>query len=97
MAFMIVERSVSSEGKHVMTLEQFKRWLKTSFDTNGDGRINKAELRRGVRHNGGLIASWRSGRAFKSADTNHDGFIDENEFKNLVQFADKHFNVRIIR
>ncbi|QHO29628.1 hypothetical protein HN51_018057 [Arachis hypogaea] len=94
---IMVERNVSSDGKHVMTAEQFKKWLKTSFDANGDGRISKAELRRGIRHSGGLIASWRSGRVFKSADTNNDGFIDEHEFRNLVHFADKYLNLRIIR
>ncbi|KAK7352405.1 hypothetical protein VNO80_17826 [Phaseolus coccineus] len=95
MAF--IERNVSSDGKRVMTLEQFRRWLTTAFDTNGDGRISKAELRRAVRLTSGLFASWSSGQAFKSADANQDGFIDEKEFRNLAQFADKHFNVKITR
>ncbi|CAJ1973381.1 unnamed protein product [Sphenostylis stenocarpa] len=95
MAF--IERNVASDGKRVMTVEQFRRWLMTAFDTNGDGRISKAELRRAVRLTGGLFASWSSGQAFKFADTNHDGFIDEKEFINLAQFADKHFNVMITR
>nr|KYP64517.1 Calmodulin [Cajanus cajan] len=95
MAFL--EHNVSNDGKRVMTVEQFKRWLKTAFDTNGDGRISRAELRHAVRLTGGLFASWTSGQAFKSADANHDGFIDENEFRNLAQLADKHFNVRITR
>ncbi|KAG5033943.1 hypothetical protein AAZX31_04G037800 [Glycine max] len=95
MAF--IERNVSSDGKRVMTVEQFRRWLMTAFDTNGDGRISKAELRRAVRLTGGIFASWNSGQAFRSADANHDGFIDENEFRDLAQFADKHFNVRITR
>ncbi|RDX83630.1 hypothetical protein CR513_35431, partial [Mucuna pruriens] len=95
MAFM--EHNVWRDGKRVMTVEQFKRWLKTAFDTNGDGRISKAELRRAVRLTGGLFASWSSGRDFDSADANHDGFIDENEFRNLAHFADKHFNVTITR
>ncbi|QCE16537.1 calmodulin [Vigna unguiculata] len=95
MAF--IERNVSSDGKRVMTVEQFRRWLTTAFDTNGDGRISKAELRRAVRLTGGLFASWSSGQVFRSADADHDGFIDENEFRNLAQFADKHFNVMIIR
>jgi len=95
MAFM--ERNVWSDGKRVMTVEQFKRWLMTAFDTNGDGRISKAELRRAVRLTGGFLASCSSGRAFKSADANRDGFIDDNEFRNLAHFADKYFNVRIAR
>ncbi|KAK7351652.1 hypothetical protein VNO77_11249 [Canavalia gladiata] len=92
-----MQRNVSSDGKRVMTVEQFKRWLKTAFDTDGDGRISKAELRRAARHTGGLFASWSSDRFFKAADADHNGFIDENEFRNLAQFADKHFNVRITR
>ncbi|KAG5018359.1 hypothetical protein JHK82_014305 [Glycine max] len=95
MAF--IERNVSSDGKRVMTVEQFRRWLMTAFDANGDGRISKSELRRAVRLTGGLFASWNSGLAFRSADANQDGFIDENEFRNLAQFADKHFNVKITR
>ncbi|KAL5189706.1 putative calcium-binding protein CML19 [Glycine soja] len=101
MAF--IERNVSSDGKRVMTVEQFRRWLMTAFDTNGDGRISKAELRRAVRLTGGIFASWNSGqafssgRAFKSADVNRDGFIDDNKFRNLAHFAGKYFNVRITR
>lgn len=95
MAF--IERTVWSDGKRVMTVEQFKQWMKTAFDTNGDGRISKAELRHAVRHTRGLFASWSSGRTFKLADSDRNGFIDENEFRNLAHLADKHFNVRITR
>lgn len=92
MAFM--EHKGSSDHR-VMTVEQFKRWLKTAFDTNGDAKISKEELRHAVRLTKGLFAAWNSGTDFNSADVNHNGFIDENEFTNLAHFADKYFNVQI--
>ncbi|KAH1119937.1 hypothetical protein AAZX31_17G230200 [Glycine max] len=95
MAFM--DRNVTSDGKRVMNLKQFKQWLKTSFDTNKDGRISKDELHEAFKLTVGLFASWKSHKVLKYADTDHDGFIDENEFINLVQFAENHFNVRITK
>ncbi|KAK2398550.1 polcalcin Phl p [Trifolium repens] len=83
MAFIV--RNVSSDGKRVMTLQQFKQWLKTSFDTNSDGRISKGELREALRITGGLFASWKSNKVLKSVDSNHDGFIDDKEFVNLAR------------
>ncbi|WJX09443.1 hypothetical protein P8452_00277 [Trifolium repens] len=47
-------RNVSSDAKRVMTLQQFKQWLKTSFGTDSDGRISKSELREALRITGGL-------------------------------------------
>ncbi|XP_028806775.1 polcalcin Phl p 7-like [Neltuma alba] len=94
MAF--IERGVASDGKRVMTLEEFKRWLKR-FDSNGDGRISHSEVKEAVRLSGGLIASWKSKRGIKSADSNHNGFIDDSEFRNLAHFADKYLNIRITK
>ncbi|XP_061343603.1 calcium-binding protein CML39-like [Gastrolobium bilobum] len=87
----------SDDGKRVMTLQQFKQWLKTSFDTNRDGQISKAELSKALRQSGVLFSSWKSNKALKFADTDHDGFIEENEFNNLSQFVEKNFNVKIIK
>ncbi|XP_045800062.1 probable calcium-binding protein CML26 [Trifolium pratense] len=95
MAF--IERNISSDGKRVMTLQQFKQWLKTSFDTNGDGRISKDKLREVLRITGGLFASWKSNKVLKSVDSNHDGFIDDKEFVNLAHFVEKHLNIRITK
>lgn len=95
MAF--IERNVSSDGRRVMTLQQFKEWLKTSFDANGDGRISKDELREVLRITGGLFASWKSNKVLKSVDDNRDGFIDDNEFINLAHFVEKNLNIRIIK
>ncbi|XP_028806840.1 probable calcium-binding protein CML23 [Neltuma alba] len=92
MAF--IERSMASDGKRVMSLEEFKRWLRR-FDSNGDGRISCSELREAVRLSRGRFASWKSKRGVKAADTNRNGFIDDNEFRNLTHFADKYLNIRI--
>lgn len=94
MAF-IQQRGVTNyDGKKVMSLEEFKRWLK-GFDSNGDGRISRSELKEAVRLSGGIFASWRSRRGIKSADSNHNGFIDDTEFRNLANFADKYLNITI--
>lgn len=77
-----------------MTISEFKRWLKR-FDKDKDGRISKAELREIIRANGGWFCSWKAGRAVTSADADGDGFIDENEIRHLVEFAQKEFGVKI--
>ncbi|KAF7830635.1 polcalcin Phl p 7 [Senna tora] len=81
-----------------MSLEEFKRWL-MRFDGNGDGRISEVELREAVRvmKGWGLFSSWNTKKAIKSADANHDGFIDHHEFNNLIHFADKHLNIIITK
>lgn len=92
---MVFMQPKGSSHDHVMTVEQFKHWLKTVFDSDGDGKISKKELRHAVRLTKGFFAGWKSGKDFNSADVNHNGFIDENEFNNLAHFADKYFNVKI--
>ncbi|KAI4336968.1 hypothetical protein L6164_015433 [Bauhinia variegata] len=92
---IFVARDVGADGKHVMSVDEFKRWL-NRFDTNNDGRISKAELREAVRQTGAHFATWKTSRGFKSADINGDGFIDKNEFKNLVDFAEKYLNIIVV-
>ncbi|KAJ7958147.1 Calcium-binding EF-hand [Quillaja saponaria] len=87
-------RSVTSDGKRVMTMEEFKRWLK-KFDADKDGRISKNELREAIYATGGRFATWKSHRGIKSVDANGNGFIDEGELNNLVEFAEKHLGIRI--
>ena len=94
MAFKCVRSIQGSDGKREMTIEEFKRWLKR-FDGDRDGRISKAELREAVRANGGRFSRWKVHRGIGLADGNNDGFIDETEMKNLVEFAQAEFGLKI--
>ncbi|KAL5705763.1 hypothetical protein ACHQM5_024020 [Ranunculus cassubicifolius] len=88
-------RSITSNSKREMTLEEFKLWLK-QFDNDGDGRISKEELREAIRSLGGWFSTWKSGRGIRSADVNGDGFVDDCEMKNLISFAEKRCGVIIV-
>ena len=87
-------RSYSLDGKREMTIDEFKRWLK-KFDEDKDGRISKDELADAIRVSGGWFARRKSKHGIRSVDANGNGFIDDNEIKNLAEFAEKHLNVRI--
>ncbi|PSS31417.1 Calcium-binding protein [Actinidia chinensis var. chinensis] len=88
-------RGVSSDGKHEMTIDEFKQWLKR-FDLNNDGLISKEDLREAVRVNGGWFSGRKSRLGIRSADKNGNGFIEESEINHLVEFAQKYLGVRII-
>lgn len=66
------------------------------FDADKDGRLSRYELRDAVRANRGWFSTWKGKRALKSADANRNGFVDERELENLVAFAEKELNVRIV-
>ncbi|KAE8674520.1 hypothetical protein F3Y22_tig00111745pilonHSYRG00039 [Hibiscus syriacus] len=95
MAIKTNHKSISMDGKRVMTMDEFKQWLK-KFDADKDGRISKEELRSAVYETGGRFGRWKSWHGIRSADTDGSGFIDENEIANLVGFADKYLGVRIL-
>lgn len=84
----------SADGKLEMNLDEFKKWLK-KFDANKDGKISREEFREAVRSTGSRFSRLKGWWGMKSADTNMSGFIDENEFNNLVEFAQKHLRVKI--
>lgn len=77
-------------GGNMMSMEEFKKCLK-KFDVNGDGRINKEELREFIRHNGGgwFMRHAMAKRVIEAVDTNCNGFIDDNEIDKLQVFAIK--------
>ncbi|KAL9385915.1 hypothetical protein Peur_022925 [Populus x canadensis] len=91
----IKNRNVTVDGARAMTMGQFKAWMKT-IDDDKDGKISKDELSDAVRGNGGWFAGWKAKRGVGSADSNGNGFVDESEIGNLVEFAQKHLGIKII-
>ncbi|RXH91719.1 hypothetical protein DVH24_020742 [Malus domestica] len=89
-------RCVTSDGKRVMTTEELKKWLKKFDVDNRDGRISKKELREAIRATGARFARFKSRLGVRSADANGNGFVDEDELDNLVEFAQKHLGVKIV-
>ncbi|THU49055.1 hypothetical protein C4D60_Mb06t05540 [Musa balbisiana] len=79
-----------------MTVDEFKEWLKR-FDTDRDGRISREELKRAIRSIRGRFSGWKSKRGIKYSDADGNGFIDEDEFDNLVDFAQKSLGLKIVR
>ncbi|XP_020702906.1 polcalcin Phl p 7-like [Dendrobium catenatum] len=77
-----------------MTVEEFKEWL-MRFDSDGDGRISRHELRQAIRSIGGRFSWWKSKKGLRQADSNADGFIDDAEIDNLVSFAQKKLGLKI--
>ncbi|PKI69746.1 hypothetical protein CRG98_009902 [Punica granatum] len=89
-------RNVPSDGCRVMNLEEFKQWLK-KFDSDKDGLISIEELSRAIRTTGHRwFSRGRGKKAIDAADSNHDGFIEEDEVEELVEFALKHLRIKIV-
>ncbi|KAG6747731.1 hypothetical protein POTOM_047622 [Populus tomentosa] len=84
----------SVDGKRVMTIEDFKRWLR-KFDADKDGKISRKELEDAIP--GGWFTRWKGKAVIRSADSNGNGFIDESEIDNLVEFAQKYLGVKILQ
>ncbi|KAH7848791.1 hypothetical protein Vadar_007992 [Vaccinium darrowii] len=88
-------RGVSTDGKPEMTIDEFKKWLK-KFDINRDGRISEEDLQEAIRASGGWFTGRKSKAGVRSADANGNGFIEESEINNLVEFAKKHLGIKIV-
>ncbi|EOY14480.1 Calcium-binding EF-hand family protein, putative [Theobroma cacao] len=67
--------------------EEQLRGLLKRYDSNGDGRLSKNELKTAFRSLGLRFSSWRAGRALRHADANGDGFISDEEINELVRYA----------
>ncbi|KAK2660344.1 hypothetical protein Ddye_006877 [Dipteronia dyeriana] len=87
-------RSICADGKREMTMDEFMRWMK-KFDADKDGKISREELADAVRVSGGWLARLKAKQGVRTADRNGNGYIDDSEIKNLVEFAEKHLGVRI--
>ena len=57
------------------------RQVFSTFDKNGDGRLNLAELREGIKKiKGAGLTDAEVEQAFKTLDSNKNGYIDYTEF-----------------
>ncbi|XP_070049893.1 uncharacterized protein [Nicotiana tomentosiformis] len=68
--------------------EQVKGILK-KYDKNRDGKLSKQELRLAFKEMGLHFCRWKAGKALRFADKNGDGYINEDEISELVQYASK--------
>ncbi|KAK4752775.1 hypothetical protein SAY87_021573 [Trapa incisa] len=91
----IRNRSIPNDGCRVMSLDEFKQWLKR-FDSDKDGRISIEELSHAIRTNGRWFSRRKGKEALGSADVNGDGFITEDEVEELVEFAKKQLGLKVV-
>ena len=78
-----------------MTADEFKEWLR-QFDADGDGRISRDELRRALRALRVRFTGLRARRGISYADADGDGYIDDSEIDDLVEFARTKLGIRIV-
>ncbi|CAL9211521.1 unnamed protein product [Musa hybrid cultivar] len=85
----------------VKSREELKEWLK-QFDIDKDGRISRQELRQAIhaasiyKHNKWLRNYLAGRRGVRNADINRNGFVDEDEMDNLVDFVAEIAGLRFI-
>lgn len=91
----IKSRGIASDGTRLMTLDEFKEWLK-KFDEDKDGRISRSELQEAIKFTGSRLAFWKSWLGLRSVDHNGNGFIDDDEISGLADFAHKQLGIKLI-
>lgn len=67
--------------------EEKLRAIFKEHDVNGDGHLNKEELKDAFRRLGAYVPSWRADRAIYYTDIDIDGVICEEEIDELVSYA----------
>jgi Ca2+-binding EF-hand superfamily protein len=76
-----------------MTREQFEKWL-DSVDSNNDGYISRSELYAALATLGLNFKTWKTWRAMKRCDRNHNHVIDPGlERKKLIDYAEKRWHI----
>lgn len=72
--------------KNALSEEQLRMVFK-AHDKNGDGHLDKEELKEAFRALGARIPGYRAGRAIYYSDIDLDGTINEDEIDHLVSYA----------
>ncbi|KAJ7942697.1 putative Calcium-binding EF-hand family protein [Quillaja saponaria] len=74
-------------AKDVINEERVRDVLrKVDAEGDGDGRLNKEELKVALRQLGSRNAAWRYRRCLSHADDNKDGLVSEKEQEELVKY-----------
>lgn len=81
-------RTSGKNAKVSLTEEQLMGLLRR-YDTDGDGRLSRQELRDAFDSLGSTFPAWRAWRALRHADANRDGCINEDELGELVAYVIK--------
>ncbi|KNA07300.1 hypothetical protein SOVF_173210 [Spinacia oleracea] len=79
-------RWVVKSKKNRVSEEQL-RMIFMAHDKNGDGHLDKKELKEAFRVLGARIPCYRAGRAIYYSDIDMDGAINEDEIDHLVSYA----------
>jgi Ca2+-binding EF-hand superfamily protein len=58
-----------------------------SHDSNGDGKLSWKDLKAAFGYLGSRWDAYRAVQALLLADSNHDGYIEKEELKKLVDYA----------
>lgn len=69
-----------------LNTQQLKKIFR-EHDINGDGRLDKEELRMAFQKLGATLPWWRAMRSLQHADVDGDGFITEGEMKVFAKYA----------
>ncbi|KAF4379083.1 hypothetical protein F8388_022170 [Cannabis sativa] len=74
---------------HCRSKEELRSKFK-SQDMNGDGKLSKNEIKKVFKDLGSSSGFYRANRAMHRADSDHNGYVDINddkELEGLVQYA----------
>lgn len=74
--------------------EEIKKILKEA-DKDGDGGLNKEELKQAFRELGAHVPWWRARCCLRRADTNNDGVIAGEELNEVVSYAMSKYGYKI--
>ncbi|XAR61875.1 hypothetical protein NMG60_11016416 [Bertholletia excelsa] len=86
--------SRSRRVSYPLSEEQLKGLLKR-YDTNGDGRLSKKELKVAFHDFGLRFCGWKARQALCHADADGDGYISDEEWDELVKYASKKWRVYV--